>query len=43
MNNMIWDNLVRAQHRMKRQVDKGQSEREFDVGTMVYLKLQSYI
>ena len=28
---------------MKTQADKGRSEREFSVGTMVYLKLQPYI
>jgi hypothetical protein len=34
--------LLRAQQRMKRQADKGRSERTFDVGAQVYLKLQLY-
>jgi hypothetical protein len=34
--------LLRAQQRMKRQADKGRSERTFEVGAQVYLKLQPY-
>lgn len=35
-------NLQRAVNRMKQQADKGRSEREFDVGDWVLLKLRSY-
>uniref|UniRef100_A0A0A9G525 Integrase catalytic domain-containing protein n=1 Tax=Arundo donax TaxID=35708 RepID=A0A0A9G525_ARUDO len=35
--------LLRAQHKMKAQVDKKRSEREFAVGDMVYLKLQPFV
>lgn len=34
--------LQRAQERMKRQADKGRTERVFQVGDWVFLKLQSY-
>jgi ribosomal protein L21E len=35
--------LLRAQQRMKAQADKNRSERQFDVGDLVYLKLQPFI
>ena len=38
----IKENLTKAQLRMKQQADKHRSEREFDVDTWVYLKLQPY-
>ena len=34
--------LLRAQHRMKTQADKHRSERELEVGSWVWLKLQPY-
>lgn len=34
--------LLRAQHRMKQQADKHRSERSFNIGDKVYLKLQPY-
>jgi hypothetical protein len=43
MNNLIREHLVRAQHHMKKQADKGRTERVFAVDTMVYLKLQPYV
>jgi hypothetical protein len=43
MNQLIWQHLIRSQERMKRQTDKKQFEREFDVGAMVYMKLQPYV
>ncbi|GMI71757.1 hypothetical protein HRI_000845000 [Hibiscus trionum] len=39
---LLNDNLVRAQHRMKFYADKNRSERSFEVGDEVYLKLQPY-
>jgi hypothetical protein len=36
------EHLLRAQDRFKRQADKNRSEREFQVGEMVLLKLQPY-
>ena len=38
----IKENLLKAQERMKQQADKNRSERTFEVGDMVYLKLQPY-
>jgi hypothetical protein len=35
--------LLRAQARMKYQADKNQTERVFQVGYKVYLKLQPYV
>lgn len=35
--------LLRAQQRMKMQADKRRTERSFQVGDMVYLKLQPYV
>jgi hypothetical protein len=43
MNQLIWQHLIRAQDHMKKQADKKWSEREFDVGAMVYMKLQPYV
>jgi hypothetical protein len=39
MQDLIRQHLLRAQDRMKRQADKGRSERDFSVGDKVYLKL----
>ena len=39
MHNVVKQHLLRAQARMKRQADKGRSERQFSVGDMVFLKL----
>jgi hypothetical protein len=36
------DNLVMAQNRMKQQVNKLHSEREFEVGDWVFFRLQPY-
>ena len=43
MQNLVRQHLIRAQDRMKRQADKGRSERVFQVGDRVYLKLQPYV
>jgi ribosomal protein L21E len=43
MNQLIRQHLIRAQDRMKKQADKKRSEREFEMGTMVYIKLQPYV
>lgn len=43
MQALVKQHLFRAQDRMKRQADKGRSEREFQVGDQVYLKLQPYV
>jgi len=39
---LIRDNLIKAQSRIKQQADKHKTERVFEVGDMVYLKLQPY-
>jgi hypothetical protein len=39
----IQHHLARAQQWMKAQADKNRSERQFDVGDWVYLKLQPYV
>ena len=39
---LLKDNLSRAQARMKQNSDKHRSERHFDVGDWVYLRLQPY-
>jgi hypothetical protein len=39
---VIKDNLFKAQCRIKHQADKHRSDREFSIGDMVYLKIQSY-
>lgn len=39
----VKQHLLRAQQRMKTQADKHRSERSFEVGEFVFLKLQSYL
>ena len=39
---LLKDNLNLAQNRMKQQVDQHRSERSFDVGDRVFLRLQPY-
>jgi len=39
---LIRDNLLKAQSRIKHQADKRRSKRVLDVGDMVYLKIQPY-
>jgi len=39
---LIKDNLLKAQARIKQQADKHRTERVFTVGDMVYLKIQPY-
>ena len=43
IKNLVRQHLLRAQDHMKRQADKGCSERVFQVGDRVYLKLQPYV
>ena len=43
MTGSVRQHLLRAQQRMKSQVDKRRSERSFDVDDSVYLKLQPYV
>ncbi|WVZ86941.1 hypothetical protein U9M48_033652 [Paspalum notatum var. saurae] len=43
MNRLLQQHLVRARHRMKRQADKNRSERQFEVGESVFVKLQPYV
>jgi len=43
MQTLIKQHLARAQRRMKNQADKKRSERVFNVGDWVYLKLQPYV
>jgi ribosomal protein L21E len=40
---VVQHHLLRTQQRMKHQSDKNRSERVFNVGDMVYLKLQPYV
>lgn len=42
MQQLLQDNLCKAQERMKYYADKRRSNRTFQVGDMVYLKLQPY-
>lgn len=41
-NQLIRDNLLKAQARMKHQADRHRTEREIEIGSMVYLKIQPY-
>ncbi|XP_027166086.1 uncharacterized protein LOC113766060 [Coffea eugenioides] len=41
-NDLLKENFVKAQNRMKQFADKVRSERSFQVGDLVYLKLQPY-
>jgi hypothetical protein len=40
--NLLQQHLLRSQQRMKAREDKKRSERTFQVGDMVYMKLQPY-
>jgi hypothetical protein len=43
MTELIKQHLHRANARMKHQADKGRIERQFEVGDLVFLKLQPYV
>lgn len=43
MQELVQQHLLRTQDQMKRQANKGRSERVFSVGDMVFLKLQPYV
>ena len=43
MTQLLHQHLERAQHRMKHHADKHRTDRHFDVGDQVYLKLQPHI
>jgi ribosomal protein L21E len=43
LTRLIQQQLQRAQQRMKAQADKNRSKRSFEVGDMVYMKLQPYV
>jgi hypothetical protein len=43
MNQLIRQHLIQAQDHMKKQANMKWSEREFDVGDVVYMKLQPYV
>jgi len=43
MQDLVKQHLLRARDRMKRQANKGRSERSFNVGYSVFLKLQPYV
>lgn len=42
MIRLLRENLQASQNRMKQKSDKHRTEREFDEGDMVYLRLQPY-
>jgi hypothetical protein len=39
---ILKDNLTKAKNRMKQQADQHRSERSFEVGDWVFLRLQPY-
>lgn len=43
MSDLILHHLAHAKERMKRQADKHRSERQFNVGDLVFVKLQPYV
>lgn len=43
LSQLIRQQLIRAQQRMKAQADKNRTEREFEEGDSVFLKLQPYV
>lgn len=43
MVKLLQQQLIRAQQRQKQQADKNRTERSFEVGNFVYLKLQPYV
>lgn len=43
MQALVQQHLFRAQHRMKVSADKNRSDRSFQVGDQVYVKLQPYV
>jgi len=43
MNDLVCQHLIRAKDRMKKQSDKNRSERVFQVGDWVFLKVQPYV
>ena len=43
MNALVKQHLLRSKQRMKKQADMKRSERQFQVGDMVFLKLQPYV
>ncbi|XP_066341079.1 uncharacterized protein [Miscanthus floridulus] len=43
MNDLILQHLARAKERMKRQADKKHTERQFQVGDKVFVKIQPYV
>jgi hypothetical protein len=43
MDRLTQQHLLHAQHRMKNQADKHRSERSFEVGDWVFIKLQPYV
>jgi transposase InsO family protein len=42
-HDVLRQHILRAQRRMKNQADKKRSERQFEVGDLVYLKLQPFV
>lgn len=43
ITDLIRQHLARAKERMKWQADKKRSERQFQIGDMVFLKIQPYV